>query len=205
MSQQAEREFKNLLTASEYQRLQQAYSFTIPFKQTNLYFDTATQELKQRGWGLRLRLFKDRAEQTLKVPAHGEHDLWEITDPLPLSVAQQVQIQQPSQVSQYLQKYNIDRTQLQLIGYAQTERQQAILPAGLLVLDRTSYADTTFDYELELEVQDTASTSTTFRNLLNTQQIEPRKTTNKVARAVAHFQNISLENQYANLERMLFD
>ncbi|MFD1318608.1 CYTH domain-containing protein [Loigolactobacillus zhaoyuanensis] len=188
MSQQKEHEFKNLLTATEYQQLQQAYSFTVPFVQTNLYFDTATYQLRQLGCGLRIRLFADHAEQTLKIPGNGDHDLWELTDALPLAIAHKQKIQQPSQVSEQLRHYQITVDQLQLIGYAQTKRSQANLSDGLLVLDQTSYSDQTIDYEIELEVQNTTATAATFQNLLARQQIPQRTVINKVARAQQHFQ-----------------
>ncbi|MFD0896645.1 CYTH domain-containing protein [Loigolactobacillus binensis] len=204
MSRQKEHEFKNLLTMQEYQQLLQTYSFSAPFRQTNLYFDTATQQLRRLGCGLRIRLFKDHAEQTLKIPASSDHTLWEITDAVPLALAQQqLKIQQPSQISRQLQQYHITVAQLQLIGYAQTLRRQVELSSGLLVLDQTNYADGTQDYEIELEVQAPTTTLTDFSTWLRTQQIAQRPVKNKVARAVQHY--VAGEKQYENLVHMLFN
>ncbi|MFC6169321.1 CYTH domain-containing protein [Loigolactobacillus jiayinensis] len=203
MSRQKEREFKNLLTAAEYQLLQQTYNFNLSFKQTNLYFDTATQQLRQMGCGLRIRLFVDQAEQTLKVPASDNHDLWELTDQLNVAVARRGEIQRAGQVADYLQKHKIDIAHLQMTGYAQTKRQQVRLPAGLLVLDQTIYADDGVDYELELEVT-ADTTATIFQEILSLRDIPQRPVTNKVARAVTKYQAPNNENRRANLTRMLF-
>lgn len=205
MSQQIEHEFKNLITAAEYSRLQQSYPFAAPFTQTNLYFDTATQQLQHLGWGLRLRLFATDAEQTLKVPAGQQRRLQEITDRLPLAKARQQQFAIPSQVSAALATKHIQLSQLRLIGFAQTKRQQAKLPSGLLVLDQTAYADGLADYEVELEVQQTAAPLTTFQAMLTQHHIPERKVVNKVQRAKQHFSMDQSENQAKNLQRMLFD
>ncbi|EUJ26736.1 hypothetical protein PCORN_14524 [Listeria cornellensis FSL F6-0969] len=68
MSQELEIEFKNMLTASEYDllmnefRLEEADFFT----QTNYYFDTADFQLKERLAALRIRKRELHYELTLK-------------------------------------------------------------------------------------------------------------------------------------------
>lgn len=205
MSQQIEHEFKNLVTATEFKRLQQHYPFATPFNQTNLYFDTRTQQLQRLGWGLRLRVFTTHAEQTLKVPFGQDRRLQEITDQLPLAQARQVQLSAPSQVSVKLATEAITFDQLQLIGFAKTQRQQAQLSSGLLVLDKTVYADGLVDYEIELEVQQTGTSVTAFQALLTKQHISVRKVANKVQRAKQHFSPVQREKWTKNLQQMLFD
>lgn len=188
-------EFKNLLTASEYADLKQSYPFGHPFRQQNFYFDTAVSALRRINCGLRIRIFADYAEQTLKIPAPlksaAKHQLYEITDRLTVAQAQQLvaqqQIMAPSQVATALAARQIDRTQLQLIGSGSTLRCLAPLAAGDLTLDQTSYPNQRQDFELELETTTPATSVTFYHELLQQHQIPQRPRQNKVARAVAEF------------------
>lgn len=195
MTNNLEIEFKNLLTNTEFQNILQQYPFEPPFIQTNIYFDTPTQTLKQRHMGLRMRLFATSAEQTLKIPAQqADHQLIEITDRLTLQQAQQLsqasKILIPSTVSQKLTALNINAVPLIIIGHAKTTRQLAQVPAGLLTLDQTDYPDGAQDYEIELELQSDhhlQESTQFFQELLQQFQIPNRHVVNKVVRSTQHF------------------
>ena len=76
-------EFKTTLTKTDFLAILNQFDFEPGFSQMNTYYDTPTGAVKKAGLGLRIRQFKDRAEQTLKVPNKNQHrDLEEITDPL---------------------------------------------------------------------------------------------------------------------------
>lgn len=190
-------EFKNLLTVTEYDELRQAYPFGQPFLQQNYYFDTPNRLLQQAHCGMRIRLFVDYAEQTLKVPAPIEtaakHQLYEITDRLTLKQAAQLldqhQILTTGQSAAALTKYQISPNQLKLIGQGTTKRQIAKLPVGDLTLDRTYYPNDAQDFELELETTDPVQAGTFYQTLLQQHQIPQRPRVNKVARAVQEFEH----------------
>ncbi|WP_309297197.1 CYTH domain-containing protein [Lapidilactobacillus luobeiensis] len=186
-------EFKNLVTAAEYQRLVAAYPFAPAFSQKNYYFDTADQQLRQQHCGLRIRIFARSAEQTLKVPATiktaAGHELVEITDPLPLAMAEslvhQQKIKVASQVSAALSQRQIDPAQLHCFAQGTTQRRIATLAAGLLTLDQTDYPNGQTDYELELETKHVAQATTFYQDLLTRFQIPQRPVVNKVMRAIS--------------------
>ncbi|KRN28441.1 CYTH domain protein [Lactobacillus selangorensis] len=189
--QSTEREFKNLLTAAQFQAVRQAYPFQAPFQQQNNYFDTANQALVQHHWGLRIRLFADHAEQTLKTPQSGPgRTLLETTDPLSVPQAQQLvrrqQILAPSQVATKLATIDVQPHQLRLIGQATTTRYLCSLPEGLLTLDQTDYPDGDADYELEMEVHDFQNETLAFQTILKKFQIAKQPIINKVQRAIQH-------------------
>ncbi|WP_373755324.1 CYTH domain-containing protein, partial [Jeotgalibaca porci] len=83
MSQQVETEFKNLLTKEEYEMLIIDFNLedTEPVQQTNVYYDSPDWKLRKLGMGLRIRLYDNYAEQTLKSPI-SEHKMLETTDRL---------------------------------------------------------------------------------------------------------------------------
>ena len=190
-------EFKNLLTVTEYDELRQAYPFGQPFLQQNYYFDTPDRLLQQAHCGLRIRLFVDYAEQTLKVPAPvttpARHQLYEITDRLTLKQAAQLldqhQILMTDQSILALANYKLDPRRLKLIGQGTTKRQIAKLPVGDLTIDRTSYPNGRQDFELELETSEPIQANNFYRDLLQQHQIPQRPQLNKVARAVKEFEN----------------
>lgn len=77
MSQNIEKEFKNLLNKEEYEALIVAFDLdeTEPTKQTNIYFDTPDFKLKGLNSGLCIRMYEDKGEITLKTPIQ-ENENW---------------------------------------------------------------------------------------------------------------------------------
>ena len=88
MSQNIEKEFKNLLNKEEYEALIVAFDLdeTEPTKQTNIYFDTPDFKLKGLNSGLRIRMYEDKGEITLKTPIQ-ENEKLETNDDLTLDEA----------------------------------------------------------------------------------------------------------------------
>lgn len=190
---QVEIEFKNLLTKTEFERLLSSYSFASPFQQTNYYFDTPDQQLKQHHCGLRIRRFADHAEQTLKQPTEkvdpSQHQLIETTDVLTLAQARTKEIQPHGEVAAALKTRGLNVTDLQLFAEATTTRRIASLAEGELTLDQTTYPNGHVDYELELETSQPQLAQTFYQRLLQRFQIPPRKVTNKIQRAVTNHIN----------------
>lgn len=184
-------ELKTLITKTEYQQIQNHFEFKEPFSQTNYYFDTPDQQLYQQHCGLRLRIFTDHAEQTLKIPTQKKtpinHQLLEISDRLTLDFAQHKTLLTTGQVADALAKRQINMNQLQIFATATTLRRIAKLAVGDLILDQTTYPNGSCDYELELETTTPQAAQSFFTDLLQQFQITASPVTNKVARAVQNF------------------
>lgn len=189
MSKEIEIEFKSMLTQNDYEKLLHYYNVTNKqfVIQTNLYFDTADFQLKQRGMGLRIRYFSDTAEATLKIPQ--TVGLLEVTDRLSLDEVEQAINKdqftpQATEILGQLRTLNISLSDLHLIGKLITKRAEFTIPEGKLALDESWYSDY-HDFELELEVPDYNFNVGDFKQLLNKFELPYRKTKNKIARAVS--------------------
>lgn len=181
-------ELKNLLTADQFRQIKQQFEFARAFTQTNYYFDTPDQQLYQQHCGLRIRIFNDYAEQTLKVPTAqataNQHELLEITDRLPQELATKQQLLKTGEVTAALAQRQISLAQLKVFAAATTTRQIATLNVGKLTLDQTNYPNGHQDYELELETTTPREAQEFFVELLQQHQISRAPVINKVARAV---------------------
>lgn len=185
MSKTPEIEFKNLLTEKEYQTLLNLYQVKESdfFVQENIYYDTVDKTLENSHAALRIRLFADKAEQTLKTPF--KTYLMETTDALQLEEARQLikkeQIKKEGAVNETLSKMAISLSDLRIIGSLKTTRFEKELSHGLLVLDKSEYFGTV-DYELEYEAQEELAGSHFFAHFLNQHHIPRRETKNKILR-----------------------
>lgn len=200
MSKSREIEAKYLLPQTIFNKICAAYPDKTTFKQANHYFDTPEFALKRQHCGLRLRLFSQRAEQTLKVPDPRQvqqtyHEVIEVTDPLPLKLAQQLakqkQVSWQGQVGQYLQTHLASYLpDLQQFSWSKTQRTLLNGPLGCeLTLDQTSYPDGFCDYELEIENPDPAAIQQASQILQKQFAFQPSPQTsnqNKIDRAQAH-------------------
>ncbi|WP_368251735.1 CYTH domain-containing protein [Enterococcus sp. 2201sp1_2201st1_B8_2201SCRN_220225] len=188
MTTAKEIEFKTMLTAEEFQRVKTHYQLTEKTvkKQTNYYFDTPDQRLKKRHWGLRIRLYPDSAEQTLKIPA-STGGLWEITDSLTLKEAQRLtkkaQLKADGQIANKLASIGIKVEEIVLLADLTTARWEFKIPAGLLAIDESWYGNG-HDYELELEVSDFTQGKEQFQHLLTELDLTFRPGANKITRAI---------------------
>lgn len=188
MSQSIEIEFKSLLPKTAYDKLCQHYQLVEAdfITQTNVYYDTVNGQLKDLQTGLRIRLYQDTAEATLKTPL--ETGLLETTDQLTLKKAQQFVKQgkflTEGNVAAKLNELGIDPAELTVIAELTTKRAEFEIPEGLLAIDESWYGSK-HDYELELEVKDYEIGKVAFEKLLADFQINYQPALNKIQRAVA--------------------
>ncbi|MCH3989748.1 MAG: CYTH domain-containing protein [Lactobacillus sp.] len=159
MSKNQEIEAKYLLPPDLYQQLLKTYPLKRSFEQANYYYDTPDFSLRKQHCGLRIRLFSDRAEETLKTPdprprQSTYHEVIEINDELDLGQAQQL-VQQAGlfmegQVGHYLQQNFANLLpQLKQFSWSKTQRHLLTGPGDCeLTLDKTVYPDGSTDYEL---------------------------------------------------------
>lgn len=197
MAKELEIEYKNLLTKLEYQNLLETTNLTKEniHEQTNIYFDTKNGILKEKRQGLRIRLLPQKIEFTLKVPQKNSYTYLEITDILNVfdldkSLEEQIDLSK-SEVLNYLANENILVTDLKEIGSLTTKRAEKKLDQNtLLVLDESYYYGVT-DYELEMEVLDSAIGQKTFENFLAENNIPVRPAKKKIARMFERKQQIA--------------
>lgn len=185
MAQQVEIEFKNSLTQFEYTRLLSSLNLSEEafYLQENYYYDTKDWKLKNLHSALRIRLFSDSAELTLKTPL-GENHL-ETTDYLSLEQGRVLldnqTIKSDGHVAEQLTALQIDLKDLSLFGSLTTKRYEKKVDQGLIVLDESSYG-TTIDYELEFETDSREVGEIYFNHFLQHHSIKKRPTKNKIVR-----------------------
>jgi len=188
MSHQVEKEFKNLLTKDEYEQLLTVFELDgkEPVHQTNVYYDTADGQLRHQGMGLRIRIYDDFSEQTLKSPL-GEHEMLETTDPLSLEEGNHLvrngQLKLNGDVARLLKEKEIAIENIEPVGQLSTFRYIIPVPEGEFCLDASYYQDQN-DYELEFETNDVEIGLPVFEKFLVKHGINRRKTLQKIARAL---------------------
>lgn len=188
MSQELEIEFKTLLSANDYQKIYQHYQLDKQsfIDQTNIYFDTPDQKLRQKRFGLRIRQFEKDGELTLKCPTDGL-GLLEITDYLSAeqldTLIETKSILKNGAVAAALESHDISTETLQPVARLRTKRYEIQLPIGLLALDESWYGQA-HDYELELEVTNEAQGKHDFEEFLARFNITQIPSENKIIRAI---------------------
>ncbi|PRY83985.1 CYTH domain-containing protein [Alkalibacterium olivapovliticus] len=187
MTQEIEIEFKNLLTKEEYDLILNDYFTDLLdfYTQKNVYYDTASYELKGAKCALRIRLKDNMAEFTLKSPHEGHHK--ELNIPLSQKEAEDLissqSISIPIQISAFLKAdYQLDIDHVLKIAELTTKRIEKDYKECLIVLDKSWYSNTV-DYELEVEAPSIALGKEVFSSILNQYDIPERETLNKIARA----------------------
>lgn len=184
MATNHEIEFKQMIAASIYNKLQEKYfKDSVLFKQVNYYIDTPDFKLKEHCSALRIRVKDNQYEMTLKTPAKvglleynyivdikPEMNLIISNDNLPDDIRQIV-----------VEQFGVKDTTLSILGALTTYRQETKYKSDLLVLDKSEYFDTT-DYELEFEVKDYNQGLQKFQSLLNELNLEHHQPLNKVQR-----------------------
>ena len=190
MSQTIEKEFKNLLNKEEYEALITAFNLdeTDPIKQTNVYFDTPDFKLEALNSGLRIRMYEDKAEITLKTPIQ-ENEKLETNDDLTLDEAKILidahQMKASGNVAVKLKELGIATEDLVIIGQLSTIRYDFPGDKGTYFLDKSFYQDQ-MDYELEFESETLEEGALTFQDFLNNHGIKVRKTKQKIERMLAY-------------------
>lgn len=190
MSQHVEKEFKNLLTREEYEQLIIELQLTEmePIHQSNVYYDTADGQLRALEMGLRIRLFEDSGEQTLKSPLEMHANL-ETTDPLTFKEANELidtgKLKEDGHVAAQLVSAGIDLNQLLQVGQLSTIRYEFPGDGGIYFLDKSYYQDQK-DYELEFEADDLEAGIEIFEKMLHKFKIKRRETPQKIVRAMQY-------------------
>lgn len=190
MSESVEIEFKTLLTKENYEKICQFYQLDDKdfFIQKNIYYDTSDQALKKMGAGLRIRLYKENAEATLKTPLN--HGLLETSDKLSLKEAETLLNENAfltkGAIIEKLTTFKIAAKDLQILA----DLTEFSIKEGLLALDESWYSSQ-HDYELELEVQEANLGKKAFEELLQQMNIPYQPAKNKIQRAVAAHQKQS--------------
>lgn len=200
MSENQEIEAKYLLAPKLYRQLLQAFPSKQTFLQANYYYDTPDFTLRAHYCGLRIRLFSDRAEETMKVPDPNKrqtkfHEVVEINDELQLRSAEQLVKQHKllltGQVGEYLQENFAEALPLlQQFSWSKTRRHLLNGPNNCeLTLDETHYPDGWTDYELEIEnpnPQAIQQASQLLQQKFNFHPTRSECNQNKVDRAAQH-------------------
>ena len=190
MSQNIEKEFKNLLNKEEYEALIVAFDLdeTEPTKQTNIYFDTPDFVLKGLNSGLRIRMYEDQGEITLKTPIQ-ENEKLETNDDLTLDEAKTLVeahlMKATGNVADKLKGLGIAPGDLVIIGQLSTIRYDFPGDKGTFFLDKSFYQDQ-MDYELEFESESLEEGALIFQNFLKLHGIKVRKAKQKIERMLAY-------------------
>lgn len=176
-------EFKQLLTAEQYNKFAQYYfPNKTAFKQTNYYIDTPDFQLKANKSALRIRVKDGGNEMTLKVPADIgllEYNFDTAINPVMNDQLDSADI--PNDITYQLNKLNVNLNTLVILGSLTTERMEQPDKENLIVLDKNTYLDTE-DYELEFEVTDYDTGLTKFHSILDDFGLTYEQPANKVQR-----------------------
>lgn len=192
MEQNFEIEFKNMLTYEElqvilYHEFSQKKRDYI--KQSNYYFDTKNQDLKNQHSALRIRTTDSYNELTLKTP----HEGFLMETNLNLSDNNVSEILNNKQfiLSSYLTSKDIfdsldsitEKSIFYLFNSFKTERLEKQVGNHLIVLDQTFYQNGNVDYELEIESTDAILGKEFFDSFLEKHEIISRPAKPKIRRA----------------------
>lgn len=187
MQTNLEIEYKTLLSLSEYELLAQQFSQVAPIRQTNYYWDTPDLKLRGNKLSLRIRMFQDAAEMTLKIPqkvGNLEHNISLTIQNAKAILAAKGLPQNQAEIMpilDMLKEYPVSLSAITVLGSLTTERRETTTAIGLMALDKNNYSGKT-DYELELEVTDAQTGEANFNQFLKDNTISYRYARSKVVR-----------------------
>lgn len=177
-------EFKNLLTESEYGKIQNDhFSGEKPMHLTNYYIDNNELQLIQNLLMLRIRVQDEKQLMTVKIPDE-RHVVYEYSGLTNIDLSKGIIINEnniPENIREQLTKRNITTNNLSIQGSLITERFEKPSHSGLLVLDKSIYLGM-IDYELEFEAPDVGTGKAEFTQILNNYGIVRREEIVKSAR-----------------------
>lgn len=185
MGQEIEIEFKNLLTKEEYLHLLKHFQISSEMikRQTNVYFDTPSEHLKNLAAGLRIRQKENKTVCTLKVKS-SENVHIETTEEIKDEHVQKMidgkDFCAPL-VRQRLNEYHVPIDQLQIVARITTDRVEVPYKDGTLVFDHSYYLKCE-DYEVEYETNNEQLGEQIFHDFLKTHNIEKKFADKKIAR-----------------------
>lgn len=154
-----ELEYKMLLNARQFQRIQQKYPFDYPFKQINHYYDTPDKALHAKRFALRIRDVDNQKILTLKTP----QKIGVMEFEFPVESYDFNEIILPEELKKELSF--IDINELQCFGSLTTYRSVYETKYATICLDDNSYVNV-HDYEIEYEVKEEHDSLATFMDFL---------------------------------------
>ena len=188
---QVEREFKNLLTKSQYHSLLEDFKplLSKEITQTNSYYDW-DGILQSHKMALRIRIVEGKTigEITLKIP-QSSLEVLEFTHELPVEMLhqynEQKQFSLPLSIKEALESNGVFIEKVKQISLLTTHRFEGPLSNNeWLVLDE-SYYNGKVDYEMEMEVQNLSLGEEVFLQILQKYQIQREQAESKIKRALS--------------------
>ena len=188
---QVEREFKNLLTKSQYHSLLEDFKplLTKEITQTNSYYDW-DGILQSHKMALRIRIVEGKTvgEITLKIP-QSSLEVLEFTHEMPVEMLlkynEQKQFSLPLSIKEALESNGVFIEKVKQISLLTTHRFEGPLSNNeWLVLDE-SYYNGKVDYEMEMEVQNLSLGEEVFLQILQKYQIQREQAESKIKRALS--------------------
>ena len=188
---QVEREFKNLLTKSQYHSLLENFKslLTKEITQTNSYYDW-DGILQSHKMALRIRIVEGKTvgEITLKIP-QSSLEVLEFTHEMPVEILhqynEQKQFSLPLSIKEALESNGVFIEKVKQISLLTTHRFEGPLSNNeWLVLDE-SYYNGKVDYEMEMEVQNLSLGEEVFLQILQKYQIQREQAESKIKRALS--------------------
>lgn len=188
---QVEREFKNLLTKSQYHSLLEDFKplLTKEITQTNSYYDW-DGILQSHKMALRIRIVEGKAigEITLKIP-QSSLEVLEFTHELPVEILhqynEQKQFSLPLSIKEALESNGVFIEKVEQTALLTTHRFEGPLSNNeWLVLDESHY-NGKMDYEMEMEVQNLSLGEEVFLKILQKYQIQREQAESKIKRALS--------------------
>lgn len=191
MKKQPEIEFKSLLTKEEYLKLMEKFKGNRTNVQTNHYFDTPRFSLKAIDASLRVRERED-FEMTLKVKKG--YSLMENTIPVTKEEFEELKATGvvANQEMASLLSPIIGNQKVENFLSLQTYRMYLPYGNGILFIDKSKYLGFV-DYELEYEAKSYHQGKQEFIDLINTLQIQYKKSDKKIARAFNAYKKLRTE------------
>ena len=189
---QVEREFKNLLTKSQYHSLLEDFKplLSKEITQTNSYYDW-DGILQSHKMALRIRIVEGKTigEITLKIP-QSSLEVLEFTHEMPVEMLlkynEQKQFSLPLSIKEALESNGVFIEKVKQISLLTTHRFEGPLSNNeWLVLDE-SYYNGKVDYEMEMEVQNLSLGEEVFLQILQKYQIQREQAESKIKRALSN-------------------
>jgi len=188
---QVEREFKNLLTKSQYHSLLEDFKplLTKEITQTNSYYDW-DGILQSHKMALRIRIVEGKTigEITLKIP-QSSLEVLEFTHEMPVEILHQYNEQKefslPLPIKEALESNGVFIEKVEQTALLTTYRFEGPLSNNeWLVLDESHY-NGKMDYEMEMEVQNLSLGEEVFLKILQKYQIQREQAESKIKRALS--------------------
>ena len=188
---QVEREFKNLLTKSQYHSLLEDFKplLTKEITQTNSYYDW-DGILQSHKMALRIRIVEGKTigEITLKIP-QSSLEVLEFTHELPVEILhqynEQKQFSLPLSIKEALEGNGVFIEKVEQTALLTTHRLEGPLSNNeWLVLDESHY-NGKVDYEMEMEVQNLSLGEEVFLKILQKYHIQREQAESKIKRVLS--------------------